>query len=341
MEKSTSLISASFNSPAGASLNRPAVFSTEDIPVWQRREWLCEVIGREYANVDITSPKTQKLFNEMRIYSWQDLRLSIIQSNAIRIQRLPQESSLSSQDAYFGVILLSGNYQLEQSGREVFLKPGDITIYDATRPHRIYCPDRFSKLIVSIPRKLMQDRLPGVERYTARKVNGDNGLGAVASHFIQSIAREANQMTTNAFFATAKQSLDLFALALNSIEPASLNLNRSRSLSLRRIKDFVERQLDNPNLDTDTIVKETGLSARYINELFHDENTSLMRHVWQSRLIRCHDDLTNQQFSYRSVSETALRWGFNDFSHFSRAFKNKFGLTPSLLKKLNLNSMKD
>lgn len=316
------------------SLSKPTIFSTESIPVWQRREWLCEVIGREYANVSITAPKKEQLFNEMCIYSWQDLRLSVIHSNAISIQRLPQEPSLASQDAYLGVILLSGDYQLEQNGREVFLKPGDITIYDATRPHRIYCPSSFSKLIVSIPRKLMHERLPGVEHYAARKVNGNNGLGAVASDFIQSIAREANQMTIDAFSATAKQSLDLFALALNSIEPASLNFSRSRSLSLRRIKDYVEQHLDNPELDTETVVQEIGLSARYINELFHDENTSLMRHVWQSRLIHCHQDLISPQYFYRSVSETALRWGFNDFSHFSRAFKNKYGLTPSVLKKL-------
>lgn len=324
MEKSSSPLDSDFNSPV--------VFSTESIPVWQRREWLCEVIGREYANVDIIPPRKDYLFNEMNIYPWQDLRLSVIHSNAITIQRLPQEPSSVSQDAYFGVILLSGDYQLEQNGREVYLKPGDITIYDATRPHRIHCPKSFSKLIVSIPRKLMHERLPGVEHCTARKVNGEAGLGAIASGFVQSIAREANNMTSSTFEATAEQSLDLFTLALNSIRPTSLNLSRSRSLSLSRIKDFVERQLDNPDLHTETVVQGTGLSARYINELFHDEGTSLMRYIWQLRLKRCHHDLTNSICCSRSVSETALRWGFNDFSHFSRAFKNRYGFPPSTVK---------
>lgn len=328
MEKGCSHRNSGFNSPM--------IFSTENIPVWQRCEWLREVIGREYANVDITPPKKEYLFNEMNIYPWQNLQLSVIHSNAITIQRLPQEPSAVIQDAYFGVILLSGEYQLEQSGREVFLKPGDITIYDATRPHRIHCPSNFSKLIISIPRGVMHNRLPGVEHCTAHKVHGGMGLGAIASNFVQSIAREANQMTANDFEATAEQSLDLFVLALNSIRPANLNHSRSKSLSLRRVKDFVERQLDNPDLNTETVVQGTGLSARYINELFHDENTSLMRHVWQRRLMRCHHDLTSSQYTGRSVSETALRWGFNDFPHFSRAFKSKYGLAPSVLKRLGV-----
>lgn len=321
------------SSRQGSGFNRPLVFSTADIPAWLRREWLCEVIGREYANVTITSPARESLFNEMSIYPWQDLRLSVIHSNAINIQRLPQEPTAVSQDAYLGVILLSGNYQLEQSGREVFLKPGDFTIYDATRPHHIHCPDSFSKLIVSIPRKLMHERLPGVEHCTARKVSGDVGLGAIASGFIQSVAREASHMTQGAFEVTAEQSLDLIAQALNTAYPSKLELGRSKSLSLRSVKDFIERHLDDPDLNTDAVVRGAGFSARYINELFNAEDTSLMRYVWQLRLKRCHHDLSTLGHHSRSVSETAIRWGFNDFSHFSRAFKIKYGLSPRALSK--------
>ncbi|HCO00322.1 MAG TPA: AraC family transcriptional regulator, partial [Methylophaga sp.] len=105
-------------------------FCTEQQPSAQRVEWLKEVIGREYANVDITPPQEMVLFNDMLIYPWQEgVRLSPIQSNAITLERLPQEPSHSSQDCYFMVLLTSGKYKLEQGGREVFLKPGEMTIY--------------------------------------------------------------------------------------------------------------------------------------------------------------------------------------------------------------------
>lgn len=308
--------------------NNPLRLSTDDIPAWYRQEWLREVIGREYANVDIKPPRSSRLFNEMTIYPWESLRLSIIRSNGINIERLPTEPHCISQDAYFGVILLSGEYMLEQNNREVFLQPGDITIYDATRPHRIHCPNSFSKLIVSIPRKLMRERMPGVEHCTALKINGDLGIGAVTSNFIQSIAREANIMTASAFSAISESSLDLFTLALNSVRPQNIHLSRSRSLSLYRVKDFVGRNLTNATLDTAMIVAGTGLSARYINELFDDEDTSLMRYVWECRLAHSHEDLVNPAHANRRVSDIALCWGFNDFSHFSRAFKQKYGVAP-------------
>lgn len=130
--------------------------STNDIPPSERQGWLREVICREYANVEITSPAKGNMFQNLAIYPWNDLQLSVIRSSSITIERLPQEPYLYSQDAYFAVILVSGDYLMIQNGREVFLQPGDMTIYDATRPHRIQCPNDFTKLIISIPRALFK-----------------------------------------------------------------------------------------------------------------------------------------------------------------------------------------
>lgn len=305
--------------------------STEDLPAWSRHEWLREVIGREYANVDITPPRKERLFNEMTIYSGDALRLSVIHSNSITIKRLPQEPNHIIQDAYFGVVLLAGEYLLEQNNREVFLKPGDMTIYDATRPHRIYCPQSFSKLIISIPRQLMHERLAGVEHCTALHMRGEAGAASIASQFIQSVAREVITMPMSTFNHLSESSLDLFTLALNDVRPQNFNLSRSRSLSLYAVKQFIAQNISNPVLDSAIIAAGTGLSARYINELFHQENTSLMRYVWNCRLAHCHNELKSHGLTKR-VSEIALRWGFNDFSHFSRAFKKKYGINPRELK---------
>lgn len=73
--------------------------STDDLPPLQRCDWLHEVIGREYANVEITPPEDGRLFNEMTIHQWKELRLSSIKSNAITIERLPKEPAQNCHDA--------------------------------------------------------------------------------------------------------------------------------------------------------------------------------------------------------------------------------------------------
>jgi len=302
--------------------------STANVAPRDRREWLQDVIRREYTKVEVTPPEDGELFNEMTFYAWEKLRLSVIRSNAITINRFAHEPYHPSQDSYLGVVSLSGHYSLEQNGREVFLNPGDMTIYDATRPHRIHCSREFSKLLVTIPRAMMRARLAGVEHCTALRIPGDTGVGAVASSFIRSAASQAASLSQDEFSPLAEHSLDLFTLALVGVRPQSFNLSRSRSLSLSRVKDFVERHLADPTLDTAMVATGVGLSARYINDLFKDERTSLIRYVWQRRLECCRRDMLDLAHRGHRVSDIAFRWGFNDLSHFSRAFRQYAGCSP-------------
>lgn len=306
--------------------------STADVAPRDRREWMHHVLRSEYTRAEVTPPADGNLFNEMTFYPWDALRLDVIRSNAITINRYAHEPHHISQDTYLAVVLLSGNYLLEQNGREVFLQPGDMTIYDTTQPHRIHCSREFSKLLVSIPRNMLRSRLAGVEHCTAVRIPGDQGIGAVTANLIHSTARQAATLKQSEFTALAENSLDLLTLSLASVRPQNYTLSRSRSLSLARVKDFVERHLQDPALDTLQVAIGTGLSGRYINDLFRDEDTSLMRHVWQRRLEHCRQDMLSPLHNGHRISEIALRWGFNDLSHFSRAFRQRFGMTPRELK---------
>ncbi len=301
--------------------------TTEDHPIRQRRDWLREVIGREYTNVEITPPAGGRLFNAMTIYPWKELRLSSIKSNAIGLERSPHEPACDSHDSYFAVVLLAGEYRLAQDGREVFLKPGDMAIYDATRPHRVTCPASFSKLIVSIPRPFLKQRMADVERVTALRIPGDVGMGAVAAEFIRASARRAGELEARAFAALSDHCADLLVLSLASVCGQAAP-TRSRAMTLARLKLFIEQNLRDPELSAAAVSSGVGLSPRYLNGLFEDAGASMMRHVWTRRLENCREDLLSAACAGQSISDIAFGWGFNDLSHFSRSFKQKYGLSP-------------
>jgi AraC-like DNA-binding protein/mannose-6-phosphate isomerase-like protein (cupin superfamily) len=309
--------------------------STNDIAPRERYNWLREVICREYANVEITSTAHGNLSQELAIYPWGTLQLSTVQSTAISLQRLPREPHSNGQDAYFVVMLLSGDYRLEQNGRDVFLQPGDMTVYDAVQPHRIHCPGEFAKLILSIPRTVFRERVAGIDRCTALRIPGTNGIGFVAANFLHSCATHADQLQAHEFPTLAENALDLLALAITSVCPVDFNLSRSRSVSINGIKTFIEQNLRDTKLDTRLITRHAGLSARYINNLFADEGTSLMRYVWRRRLENCRKDMQNPVLAGHRLSDIAFRWGFNDTAHFSRAFKQQLGCSPSEFRQKN------
>ncbi|MCF6252108.1 MAG: helix-turn-helix domain-containing protein [Methylococcaceae bacterium] len=88
------------------------------------------------------------------------------------------------------------------------------------------------------------------------------------------------------------------------------------------------------NLNPTKISNAIGLSSRYINILLNQEDTSLMRYIWQHRLEKCRNDLLDRIRCGDRISDIAFRWGFNDLSHFSRVFKQKYGHSPKDYRQL-------
>lgn len=304
-------------------------FCTEQQPAAQRLEWLKAVIGREYANVDIMPPQDMVLFNDMLIYPWQqDVRLSPIQSNAITLERLPQEPSKVSQDCYFVVVLTAGKYKLEQGGREVFLKPGEMTIYDATEPHRITIPEAFSKILISIPRPLLDQRLNNVGRFTATCIPSTEGIGALTSSLIQSTVQQLEQFTEPQFQALSEPVVDMLTLSIDQLTENKPTTTRHRQIVLMRIKQYIKSSMGDSELTAAKIAEATGLSRRYLNNLFSEEDTSLMRYLTEQRLEMCRRCLASAFYTQLSVTEIAMRYGFSNMAHFSRCFKQRYGLSP-------------
>ncbi|MDD5274255.1 MAG: AraC family transcriptional regulator, partial [Methylovulum sp.] len=214
--------------------------STATVAPHERQSWLREVICREYTHVDITSPGNHPLSQELGIYAWGNLQLSVIHSSAINIARPAQEPYLDSQDAYFAVVLTSGQYVLAQNGREVYLQPGDITIYDATKPHQIDCPKDFGKLIVTIPRRLFRERMAGIDNCTALHIPGVAGAGLIAGQFLRTLTGQIGCLTPHEFTTLADYTLDLLTLAIASVRPATYNLSSNRTAALNRLKALIE-----------------------------------------------------------------------------------------------------
>lgn len=117
-------------------------------------------------------------------------------------------------------------------------------------------------------------------------------------------------------------------------EPSDVAGDRVRSHDGRRVKCvnvFARHRafrVPDPDLTPATIAAELKLSARYINQPLEAEGTSLSRYIWSRRLDRCAEQLKDPALRARGVAQIAMDDGFNDLSHFSKAFRTKFGMAP-------------
>ena len=75
------------------------------------------------------------------------------------------------------------------------------------------------------------------------------------------------------------------------------------------------------------IAEALNISKSYLYLLFQGENITLNRYIWDLRLEKCRADLANPLHSHRTITEIAFAWGFNNSTHFSRLFKERYGLS--------------
>ena len=96
---------------------------------------------------------------------------------------------------------------------------------------------------------------------------------------------------------------------------------------LLEAKSFIQRHLTNPNLSVFMIANAINISKSYLYLLFQGEGITVNRYIWDLRLEKCRADLANPLHSHRTITEIAFAWGFNNSTHFSRLFKERYGLS--------------
>jgi AraC family transcriptional activator of tynA and feaB len=69
-----------------------------------------------------------------------------------------------------------------------------------------------------------------------------------------------------------------------------------------------------------------GVSDRYVHKLFAARRMTFGAYVTERRLNHICADLISTRHSVLGI---AYRWGFNDISAFNKAFKKRYGCTPS------------
>ncbi len=83
------------------------------------------------------------------------------------------------------------------------------------------------------------------------------------------------------------------------------------------------------NLDPAQLAAAVGVSLRHLQTLFREQDRNIADWIWRRRLESAAQRLTDPGFSHLSVGELAYSCGFSTQSHFSRRFKESYGLSPS------------
>lgn len=256
-----------------------------------------------------------------------DLSLCQLDVTRHRVLRTPGLIRRSDRGFYKVVAQLEGRACFEQHGRAVWLAPGEWSLYDTTEAYAVSNPDSVRQLVLMVPKeRLPLGDLP-MRELTVQRFSGAAGVSRLAWEAMRSAFDELPGMSTPVQEGVADTVVQLLRLSL--LERAGRGTGRTQKEALRdRIREHIARQLRDPRLSVDRIAAALNCSRRHLYNAFADEPEGLAGYVHRERLEATRRAL-DAASAGESITEIAQAWGWNSLAPFSRAFKARYGCSPS------------
>ena len=297
-------------------------------------EYWHHVTCRQFSRTECTTAADDEFRARVSIRNFGELFLDDIWSvsksmEPVQVERRRRDIRGDQQDCFMFWLMLGGSAELHQNGHSTMLRTGEMVLQDQARPFTLRFGQKSHAIMVTIPRPLLEARLHGVERMAAHKISRSARMAPMASAMVlQMFDLAAKPVSTNDRRIGAS-ALDILTATLDTeIGQASLSTRSERRLD--EVKDYMLANLGNCELDVDAIARDKSITPRTLYRLFSRYATTPIQWLWDQRLDAAYKLLSDG--SAARVTDVALLCGFKDLSHFSKAFRARFGKSPSFMR---------
>ena len=306
------------------------VFSTDGIePSRRYAAWqgaICDV----YVHVDVESEKRSDYQGFIREARFGAVTMTDVLLSEQRISRRERHIAKLDKDCYYVEFVQHGKINILQSGQSLLSNASVGAIFSASEAYDLECIGKVRSLYLEIPRQEFAERFPKDRIPLVRTMATGRGLGRIAAEFCSMLALEGASLDATVRARLGDELMDVLALALDMGDKDDFTADRSvRQVRLRSVKAWIEEHLADPDLSLEKIARNNGISLRHLHYLFRPTDMSVSEWIWDRRLQRCYDLLMRPGPRPLSVTEVAYQLGFSSSSHFSTAFRRKFGISPS------------
>jgi len=254
------------------------------------------------------------------------LRLAEVYSDPAVVRHTRRHIDATQEEKYFLCLQLDGVSVNRQQGREAVLRYGDFTLFDSTFPYEVSFRDPNRMLVLCIPHEALRRRVACPEAVVAQAMPGDREVSGLLSSLVRGFWSQGGpEMRLGPRFSEA--ILDLIATAYAPLAQARAEVSSLCVARREQVRGFIEEHLEDPRLTPSRVARALKMSPRYLHQVFNEGET-VARYVLRRRLEECARALKDPAQRGRTVTEIAFQHGFNDASHFSRAFRERYDETP-------------
>jgi AraC-like DNA-binding protein len=176
------------------------------------------------------------------------------------------------------------------------------------------------------------DRLGLSRDYATRasEVIHTSPLAAQLQRYLQILFRNADAISQGPAASTVAQATtDLIRAALiSAVDEEPFRRDGGNQNLTTVAKSYIAAHLADPDLGAERIAQAIFISVRQVYKLWEIEPLPLGQWILERRLEAARDQLTSSRGRRQTIAAIARHWGFADPTHFSRRFRQAYGMSP-------------
>lgn len=306
-------------------------FSSADYAPRERVEACREIYGRTLSRRDIEPLGAEPFHTEATMRRMPGLGIVTARRSAA-VYRLPREF-IDSDDVVVTVGLTS-HYETHQFGRTLSMERGEASVLTTSEPALLNVPTYGEYINVRAPRRAMSRLVDCLDAAYGQPIPAGTPALRLLTRYVGALDEAEAFETPELRRQAVAHVYDLMALAIGATRDAAeiANSRGARAARLRAIKQDIADWLGQPDLSVTAIAARHRVKPRWVQRLFESEGTTFTDYVLAQRLLRAHRVLTDPRSAGQKISTIAFDVGFGDLSYFNRAFRRRYGVTPSELR---------
>lgn len=304
------------------------VWDTQYFPLQEAfaayREALCDVFMPWSAEI---RPDVE--FNaRIEAMCFEDSLISRVQlKGPLEVSRSKTEIDNSQSECFFVCYVLSGALTIAQAEQTNTARPGDLAVFTSSEPVRLQSYGGYNDLTFRIARESLSDIRDRDTKFQNLVVAAKQ-MSPPLLACLSAMAERSSWSSEGALKSLFDASVALIPLQTGCFGETQEILGTRSNCLFRDMQKFIEQNLDDGRLSPQDAADQHSVSVRYLHKIFAANGTTFNSLLMARRLERVCNDLLSPSCRSQPIASIAFRWGFNDLSTFTRAFKKRYLCSP-------------
>lgn len=287
------------------------------------RDAVCSGVVESELTVESPPTFAGTMFSQTRA----EARLVNFSCSRHGIRRSTAQAARHGSDRLMLSLQCEGRAVLSQNGDTQCINPGDFGLLNAGTAFDIAFPETTGRRLILLPRHFFGSRAPVLKRLDKpARIPGDAYVAPLLTQTIRMLTDTRTPLddrTVSTLLTTTVDMIGLHFADANALVPT----RAPTELTFDSLKRHIDMVITDPELSPASAASACRVSVRTLHRLFaRHAQVSFDNYVMEARLRIAFDTLTAARA--RTVSEAAFACGFNNLSHFTRRFSERFELSP-------------